>query len=496
MADGVPYGRRLTDLADAHPDQAALHFAAADGRDHTVSWGELERRSNQMAGLLAGHGVGQDDVVAVGLVNSLEHVYTTFAAWKLGASVLPLRWDLPAWEVGRLLGIADATAVVADWDEGPDGVISSDHVRATDSLPAEPPPDRIPGRARMTASSGSTGRPKLIVGSEAGVYRPPDEGSGLKLGSGEGRETYLTNSPLYHVNGFAFCYSPLLAGELVVLMERFDAVRVVDVIERYGVQHAAMVPTMLMRIARLPDVGQRDLSSLERLVYGGASIPDWVVRAWLELIPPERFMITYGGSEGIGLCATTGDQWLRHPGTCGQPLDCEVRILDADGTELAVGEVGEIHLRKHEEDGSFRYVGQETPAPTADGFRTYGDLGYVNGDGFVFVVDRRHDLIVSGGANVFPAEVEAALSEHPGVDDVVVIGLPDPEWGHRVHAVLSATDSPDPPGADELRRHCRERLAAYKVPKSFEVVPELPRTEAGKISRSALAEERSATSAP
>jgi bile acid-coenzyme A ligase len=251
-----------------------------------------------------------------------------------------------------------------------------------------------------------------------------------------------------------------------------------------------MVPTMLARVARLPGVQSRDLSSLERLVYGGASVPEWVVRAWFELIPPERFFFTYGGSENLGLCMTTGDRWLEHPGTCGQPLNCDVKILDADRNEVPVGEVGEIFLRHHDADEPYRYVGHPTPDPTADGFHSFGDMGYVDADGFVYLVDRRQDMIVSGGANVFPAEVEAALSEHPGVLEVVVVGLPDPEWGHRVHAIVRPLDPDDPPTDDDLRHHCKARLAAYKVPKSYEMVDGLPYTAAGKINRTALAEER------
>jgi bile acid-coenzyme A ligase len=247
---------------------------------------------------------------------------------------------------------------------------------------------------------------------------------------------------------------------------------------------------MLMRVARVPDVAKYDLSSLDRVVYGGAAAPEWVIRAWLDLIPPDRFTLSYGGSENHGLVMTTGDQWLTHPGTVGQPMGTEVKILDEDGHELPPGEIGEIWLRSKMEGPKYRYIGQPTPEPDPEGFGTFGDLGYVDDEGFVYIADRRRDMIVTGGANVYPAEVEAVLTEHPGVLDVVVIGLPDPEWGHRVHAVVQPVEGVPAPTPDELRAHCKARLASYKVPKTYEVVERIPRSAAGKVNRSSLIEER------
>jgi bile acid-coenzyme A ligase len=215
------------------------------------------------------------------------------------------------------------------------------------------------------------------------------------------------------------------------------------------------------------------------------------VRAWFELVPPERFAFTYGGSEGHGLCMASGDQWLQHPGTVGQPLDAEVKILDEDGNELPTGEIGEIYMRNRHDGPSYQYIGIPTPAGTPDGFGSFGDMGYVDEDGFVYIADRRRDMIVTGGANVYPAEVEAVITEHTGVLDVVVVGLPDPEWGHRVHAIVQPVDPDRAPDTDELRAHCKARLAAYKVPKEFEIVARVPRSAAGKVNRSALVEERS-----
>lgn len=485
--DDTSYGARLTQLARERPDDADLIFVHDDGTEDRVTYAELEARANQIARRLAQQ-VDTGDVVAVVLPNSVEHVLVTLAIWKLGATVLPLRHDLPRWELDKLLEVADPAAVVAE-DEVPDVGIRLAEILATTDRSAEPLPDRISERTQLIASSGSTGTPKLIVAPARGVIE--GDSQALLLNTTGGRQTTLVVSPLYHTNGFAFAAPRLLEGSRVVVMERFDAARAVDLIERHGVTYTVMVPIMLQRIAKLPDVSPERLSSLERVVYGGATIPDWVVDAWLELIPPERFMFAYGSSERVAMCGMTGAEWRDHRGATGRPMDAEMKVLGPDGEEVRTGEIGDVYFKPFEGRPLFRYLGRPTPEPTADGFLTVGDVGSVDEDGFLTIVDRRHDMIVTGGANVFPAEVEEALSEHPGLADQVVVGVPDEEWGRRLHAIVQPVDPADPPSDDELRAHCRQRLAAYKVPKSFERLDVLPRTAAGKVNRTRLAEERS-----
>jgi len=485
----VSFGRRLSDLAAVRGAETAVVFAPEHGADQEISWTELERRSNQMARRLADDGVVEGDLVVVGLRNVPQHLFCTFGAWKLGAAVLPLRAALPEWERERLLRIAGARIVIGDWEgAGSDGVLSLADVDATTGLSSEPPDeDHVPPHARLLATSGSTGVPKLIVSPAPGLYTEEPTLFGTEA---SGRTIAMASSPLYHANGSAYCYPAILNGNKVVLMERFDAARAVDLIEKYRVTTTVFVPTMLQRIARLEGVGERDLSSVERLIYGGATIAEWVVRAWLELIPPERFVFAYGGSEGIGYCGCTGVEWLTHPGTTGQPLGCELIILDEDRRKLGVGEIGEIWMKNASGAESYRYVGIDTPEPILGGFRTFGDMGWLDEDGFLYIADRRQDMIVTGGVNVFPAEVEAALSEHPEVADVVVIGLRDPEWGRRIHAVIQPADPASPPTEEALRAHCKARLSGPKVPKTFEFVDALPRSAAGKVNRTRLAEER------
>ena len=242
-------------------------------------------------------------------------------------------------------------------------------------------------------------------------------------------------------------------------MERFDAALVVDLVEAHAVTTFTATPTMLQRIADLPDVDERDFSSLVWVLQGAAVIPPSLVHRWIELLGAERLYMAYGMTEGVGLAAIRGDEWLARPGSVGRGYrDTEVSIRDPDGNELPPGEIGDIYMRSPT-SGLYIYLGGAPRLPEApDGFGTAGDLGFVDADGFLTIVDRRVDLIISGGANVYPAEVESALIDHPAIADVVVVGLSDPEWGRRVHAIVA----PDRPrgAADRRRGH---RLRPHQV---------------------------------
>ncbi|MDA8044366.1 MAG: class I adenylate-forming enzyme family protein [Actinomycetota bacterium] len=485
---GTPYGIRLSNLAEERGSASALLFAESEGPVTEWSWSELESRSNQAARLLRGRDVRTGDIVVVGLANSPDHVVAVFGAWKLGASVLPLRSDLPEWERDRLLQVAGHTAVVADWvSEEFRAVTSRDLEEAVELDPSPVPDGGTPRYSRLIATSGSTGTPKIILGSDPALYT--DQGDTTGNVSAEAG-VVLCASPLYHTNGAASCFNPLLAGSRVVLMEKFDAPRFVELVERHKVNGTILVPTMLQRIARLDGIRSRNLSSLDFVHYGGASLPEWVARTWLELVPPENFIFSYGGSEGLGLTMCTGREWLDHPGTSGRPVGCEVVIVAGDGEVLPVGETGQIYMRRTAPGATFQYVGVPTPEPIMGGYLSFGDLGRLDEDGYLYIADRRQDMIVTGGVNVFPAEVEAALSEHPEVADVVVIGIPDPAWGHRVHAIVEPREATDPPDVETLRDFAKKMLAGPKVPKSFEFLDQLPRTTAGKINRARLIEAR------
>lgn len=475
--------QRIAELARDQPDAVACVHIAEDGTERTTRWQELDRWSSQLAGALAERGVGHGGRLAIGLRNSPELVCSALAAWKVGATPIPVRWDLPEWELERLIEVIDAPVTLRDQD--------LDWIRGTVERPVPELPDVLAPHLQGICSSGSTGTPKIILSAVPAVFHPVFSTPMAEQWRPVPRpQIILALAPMYHVNAFATLQN-MLAGDRLVVLERFDARRVVDAIERHRVTTFTATPTMLQRIADLPDVDGRDLSSLVWVLQGAAPMPPSLARRWIELIGPDKLYMAYGMTEAIGITALDGEEWLRHEGSVGRgQRGTEVRILAEDGADLPAGEVGEIFMRAPAYGGS-TYVGQAPSLrATDDGFSSVGDMGHLDDDGYLYVVDRRVDLIISGGANVFPAEVESALIDHPKVADVVVIGLRDPEWGRRVHAIVEPASPDDPPTLEEVRAYARSRLAAYKIPKTVEIVEQMPRSAATKVNRGRLVEER------
>jgi bile acid-coenzyme A ligase len=473
----VSYPAALAMHVSANPDGAAL---VVD--EERVTWRQLDDRSTRLAHALAQRGVSHGDFVTIGLPNGSRFVEACFAAWKLGAVPQPISWRLPDAERDAILAQAKPAivfgaattsfpALPADFDASS---------ASSESLPDATSPSR-----QALASGGSTGTPKLIVDALPAQIDPT-----LPFYGNEPGNTVLVPGPLYHAAGFVNTSTTLLLGGTVVLMTRFDAAAALALIERHRVEWVAFVPTMLQRIWRLPE-DERDrfeLSSLRRVVSSGAPCPAWLLRAWIEWLGPERIFEAYGGTERIGGTLISGSEWLAHPGSVGRPTgDRKIRILDGGGKDLPAGEIGEVYMMPPGGQGStYRYVGAEARA-TRDGWESLGDLGYVDDEGYLYLTDRRTDMIVTGGSNVYPAEVEAALDAHPAVLSSAVIGLPDDDLGQRVHAIVQASPPPD---EDALRAHLAEQLLRYKIPRSFEYVDTPLRDEAGKLRRGALRDAR------
>ncbi len=480
----VSYARRIADLAAADGDRIAARIAKLDGTDVEITWHELHRRSSQVAHALRREGLSTGDRLAVGIANSAELLFAVLGAWKLGVTPVPLRWDLPDWEQRRVLDVISAPVeLLAD---------GGNWIAATTDEDADELPDVVAPFTHGICSSGSTGTPKVILLARPGTWDPtigapfPVDWIDVPL-----PQRVLVPAPFYHTNGFLSLYN-LLAGDELVILAKFDARRVVDLIERLRVSAMTATPTMLQRIADVPGIDGRDLSSLVWVNQGAAAIPPSLVHRWIALVGADRFFMSYGMTEGMGLTSVRADDWLHHPGTVGRGYrQTEIVIKDDAGAPVGPDVVGEIWMRSPS-TGMYRYLGDGPAQRDSDsqGYSTGGDLGHLDADGYLYIADRRVDLIVTGGANVFPAEVENALIDHPKIADVVVIGLPDPAWGHRVHAIVEPAEPTDPPTEGEVISYAKSRLAAYKVPKTVELIASVPRTEATKVSRSALVAER------
>ena len=480
-------GARATQLAAERPDEIALIVERSEGEPQVLTRLQLERWANRLAHRLAHAGVRPQHFVAIHLPNCAEHVVATLAAFKLGACPMPVSAKLPAAERDALIALGQPAAVISDAPEL--GGISRAEMNALDAWPLTPPPDAIPQPFKAIASGGSTGKPKLIVSPGAFQYPAMGHPFVAVLGLRDGDRLY-SPGPLYHNQAFLFTQVALFSGGSAVLNERFDAERCFAAIERWRPTVLSMVPTMLLRMLRTPQPEARDLSSVRSLWHLAAPCADWVKRGWIALLGTERVNELWAATEITGITTINGVEWLAKPGSVGRGWNTEIRVLDAERRPVPTGEVGELFTRFAGGPAPYHYLGAAPAETLDDGYTSVGDLGHVDVDGYLFLADRRVDLIISGGANVVPAEVEAVLTRHPGVRDAAVIGLKDDDLGRRVHAIIEPRDTAAPPAAAELDRFAREHLVGYKRPKAYEFVDQLPRDDAGKIRRSALRQER------
>jgi bile acid-coenzyme A ligase len=295
----------------------------------------------------------------------------------------------------------------------------------------------------------------------------------------------LVPGPLYHNGPFLFSMYALFLGNHLVVLPRFDALRSLESIEQYCIDYVMLVPTMMHRIWRLgvEVCNRHDLSSLRVMVHLAAPCPPWLKEAWIDWLGPERVHELYGGTEAQSATWITGTEWLAHRGSVGKPLaGGRMKVVDEYGNELRPGAVGEIYMMPGAGPGStYHYIGAEPRS--LEGWESLGDMGWMDEEGYLYLADRRSDMILRGGANIYPAEVEAAIDSHPKVRSSVVIGVPDEDLGERVHAIV---DAPEGVTNDELLAHLAEHLVQYKIPQSFEYVLEPLRDDTGKVRRSAL----------
>jgi bile acid-coenzyme A ligase len=465
------------------PDTIAIRIGG-----ETLTWGELDQRATRRARSLAARGVEQNDLVTLSLSNSCNFFEWTFAVWKLGATPHIVSSRIAIAEFEAMLNLArPKVAVVSEFER----LRNPDVVPADWGLdgPSAPLPSAIARYWKAMSSGGSTGLPKVIVDHRTSAF--DTDTAYLRIQNGE---TVLNPGPLYHNAPFSVSHTALFKGGLLVGLPKFDAEAALCMIDQWKVTTVNFVPTMMLRIWRLPDEvkQQYDLSSLRNVWHMAAPMPAWLKEAWIEWIGAENINEAYAGTEQLGATTINGVEWLAHRGSVGLPKNCDLKVLDDQGQPVSPGVVGEIFLRPHFAQRMFHYLGSENAAKadTTKGFETLGDFGWVDEDGYLYLADRRTDLIISGGANIYPAEIENALMEHPSVRSAVVIGLPHEDLGSAAHAIVQPTDQASLPSQEELVSYLTAKLVRYKIPRSFEFVDEDLRDEAGKVRRSKLKEDR------
>jgi bile acid-coenzyme A ligase len=471
----------------------APHRPAISCEMDTVSRAELETRTNQLARAYQALGVTRDSFVTIGLPNGIGFFEAAVAAWKLGATPQPISSRLPAAERRAIIDLADPSLVVGvDPTEATGRPTVPAGFAPDPSLSADPLPPVIAASFKAPTSGGSTGRPKLIVATQSATWEAISGFASLLRVPPNG--VHLVTGPLYHNGPFTTSVLALLNGNHLVVMPRFDAAGALALVAAHGVDWMYAVPTMMHRIWRLPEAerARHDLSSLRVVFHMAAPCPEWLKEAWIEWLGGERVLELYGGTEAQSFTIITGDEWLTRRGSVGRPVMGEMTVLDAEGRELPPGQIGEIWMRRGADaPPSYRYVGAHAKSRPGN-WESLGDMGRRDADGYIYLSDRETDMILVGGANVYPAEVEAALDEHPAVASSCVIGLPDDEYGNVVHAIVQARI---PVTRPELDTFLSARLAPYKMPRSYEFVAEALRGDDGKVRRSGLRAARTATSA-
>lgn len=478
------FGEALASLAAARPDAPAITCST-----DSLTWAELERDSNRLAHTWSRLGVTAGSFISIMLANSPTFMTAAFASWKLGAVPQPLSSRLTPAELRAILEVVAPAGVVGlpesmgpaanDWTTLPSVP------ETTES--AEPLPPRIAPSWKAPTSGGSTGRPKVVVSGNAAALEEVSAFADVLRIPTAG--TVAVPGPLHHNAPFMFTALAMLRGSHVVLQGRFDAEALLADIVSHGVQWLYAVPTMMQRIWRLgPEViDAHDVSTLELVVHMAAPCPPWLKREWIDWLGGERVLEVYAGTEAQAASAITGTDWLQHPGSVGPAVVGEFTVLGPDGAPLRPGDVGEVWVRRGADaPPAYTYIGG-TARTREGGWESLGDLGSLDEDGYLYLTDRDTDVVLVGGSNVYPAEVEAALVEHPDIDDACVVGLPHEDLGAVPHAIVQSSAQVD---LDYVLPFLRERLSSYKLPRSLEVVAHQLRDDAGKMRRSALRAQR------
>ncbi|WP_458098463.1 AMP-binding protein [Roseomonas sp. WA12] len=484
--------------------------------DRAIDGAALRDGAARAASGLAALGIGAGDRVAVMMRNEPAYLEVILAADRLGAALVAINWHFRADEAGHVLADSGAKVLLAHADLLPGiaalvppgvAVIAVPTPREVveaygiASLPPVPPgvmdfpswrdaqepwtAPTPPSLGMMLYTSGTTGRAK-------GVRRLPgtpeqhDSARRIRVlvgGARPGMRTAVVG-PLYHAGPASSARVALLQAELIVVMPRFDAEALLRAVEAHRLTHLALVPIMLVRLLKLPEAvrARYDVSSLEGVTHGGSACAPEVKRGMLDWWGP-ILTETYGSTEVSLIAASRSEDWLRFPGTVGRALPgTSIRILDEEGRVLPPGQVGEVYVDSGPNALPFTYhhMEEERARIERDGHVTNGDVGMLNEEGFLFITDRKRDMVISGGVNIYPAEIEAALITHPAVMDCAVFGVPDVEFGEALVAAVQPRPGPVPT-AEELRAHLRERLAGYKVPRRIWLVGDMPRDSMGKV---------------
>lgn len=476
---------------------------AVETEHDSVTWAVLEDRARRVAQGLRAEGIEEHDAWAILARNRLEWAELTLGNARAGTRYVPLNFHLTAAEMAELLIDSASKLLVVGSDDEAIGreaaaavgidrvlVLGPEYESWLNGQSSEPLPECSAGAA-LQYTGGTTGRSKGVIRSGAAVpaselTRPFAQWAAMTHMPSGAQMMLVT--PAYHALGGAVVMASMALGNPLLVTDRWDPERTLALIEQHRVAGVPMVPTQFIRLLKIdPEIRSRfDVSSLEWVLHTAAPCPAWAKHEMIEWFGPVIVEL-YGSSEGVGPVIATSEEWLARPGTVGRATAMlELSILDDDGNDLPPGEIGTIHAKRRDGVPSYHGDPEKSAAMVRpDGRFTVGDVGWLDEEGFLFLADRRVDLIIVGGSNIYPAEIEAVLTEHPDVTDAAVFGLPHPDWGQQVKAVVQPADGVELDTA-ELMEFLRARLAPFKLPASIDVDPALPREASGKLKKHQL----------
>lgn len=481
-------GVQLANIARVKPDAPAIVYINSENKESVMTWHSLEVLSNRIAWYLLEQGIKPGKSVIVALPNIPTHIALAFGIWKAGGCYVPVSPRVPRKNMIEICECVSPSLVITNrWKpEGCLSLSSSELKTISEDYPEHMPPDIMAVPNLANCSGGTSGKTKVIEQDMAAGES--DEGlktwfaiSGMRF---EMRQ--LLAGPLFHGAPHSVAFNGLYCGNTLYIPSCFDAKAIVALIKKYKIEYVQMVPTLMQRIIRLPDFNPEDLQSLEVFCHTGGVCSADLKRKWFDILPPEKIYEIYSMTECVGMTSIRGDEWLAHEGSVGRMPCGEIAIRDSEGHDLPIGETGEIFMSWGPNKPKVTYKNITPLESDENGFRSVGDIGYVDNDGYLYFKDRRSDMIVTGGENVFAAEIEAVLKKHKKVNDAVVVGLPDKEWGHRIHAFVETTELV---GDKTLIKFALNYLPPYKIPKSFEHIDHIPRNESGKVVRSQMVED-------
>lgn len=483
-SEQLTLGARLRQSAGVLGSNIVFRSIKAIDDYREIGWSDLDRKSDAVASALLEMGVEKNPATVLLLTrDAVDHATLAYGAWKAGQTILCLPPGIGSVEGKAILSRVGRTIAVGakvDWYEG--DVLSLNDLKDD----GKPEKDPVSDPLMLVATGGSTGIPKLVDVLGAGLFTPGAFLGGLNSALKRlPRAKAFIMTPLSHGAGAATAYMAAFEETQVTTLEKFDPEVALWAIEKFGLEQITTVPTMMHRMLQSPRFATTDLSCIKSIVHTGGHADPTDKEAWINRIGADKVLEVWGSSESVGHAVISGGEWLAHRGSVGRPVNCKVSIVDPDGKEVPIGEIGEIFVQPliPRVNLDRKYYKSDLRMKSLNGYVSFGDLGYLDEDGYLYIAGRADDLIITGGANVYPDEVEIPIRRLAGIEDCVVVGKPDRDLNLSVHAVVSLKPGAKEMSIEDLRSALSGQLSAYKLPRSVEYRSELPRTDAGKIRR-------------